>query len=86
LRITLTTVDSATIIGESTSYRQYLAAKQQTSKVCTNSHIGLELHTQLKSPKAPPILVKNVDFSGFSHLNCANAIPISMDGSVSKIS
>ena len=79
----LTTVDAATIIGESSSYRKYLAAKQQTSKVCGSSHIGLELHTQLKSQKAPPIIVKDVKFSGFSHMNCADAVPIMMDGSVS---
>ena len=79
----LTTVDAATIIGESSSYRQYLASKQQTSKICNSPHIGLELHTQMKSQKAPPILVKDVKFSGFSHINCADAVPIMMDGSVS---
>lgn len=81
----LTTVDAATIIGESNSYRQYLSRKQQTSKVCNSPHIGLELHTQLKSQKAPPIVIKDINFSGFSHLNCADAVPIMMDGSVSAI-
>lgn len=80
----LTTVDDVTIIGESSSYRQYLARKQQTSQVCSSSHIGLELHTQLKSQKAPPIIIKDLKFSGFSHMNCANAVPITMDGSVSS--
>ena len=80
----LTTVDDVTIIGESSSYRQYLARNQQTSKVCISSHIGLELHTQLKSQRAPPIIIKDVKFSGFSHMNCANAVPIMMDGSVSS--
>jgi hypothetical protein len=76
------TVDGPTIIGESESYRQYLASKRLTSQVCSNSHIGVELHTQLRTPKAPPIVIKDVVFSGFSHMNCADAVPFSLDGSV----
>jgi hypothetical protein len=76
------TVNGVTVIGESESYRKYLAAKKLTSKVCGNSHIGIELHTQLKTPKEPIIVIKNIKFSGFSHMNCSNAVPFSLDDSV----
>jgi hypothetical protein len=76
------TVSAATVIGESESYRQYLATKNLASKVCGNSHFGIELHTQLKTPKQPTIVINDVTFSGFSHLNCANAFPFTMDDSV----
>jgi hypothetical protein len=76
------TVQAAAIVGESESYRRLLVSKRLTSKVCRASHIGLELHTQLRDPKAPPIVIKGVVFSGFSHLSCPNAVPISLDSSV----
>jgi hypothetical protein len=78
------TVDAAKVVGESDSYRNLMVRKRLADRVCRNAHIGIELHTQLKTPKAPPIVIKNVEFSGFSHLTCADALPFSMDPSVSR--
>jgi hypothetical protein len=78
----LITVNSAKVIGESDSYRGYLASKGRAGLVCNSAHLGIELHTQLKSQRAPPITIKDVVFSGFSHMNCADALPFTMDGSV----
>jgi hypothetical protein len=76
------TVNAVRVVGESDSYRRLLASKRQTGQVCSASHIGIELHTQLKEPKAPPIVIKDIEFTGFSHLNCIDAVPFSMDASV----
>ena len=76
------TVDAANVVGESVSYRNLMARKKQTDRVCQNSHVGIELHTQMKTPKAPQIAIKDVTFSGFSHMTCADALPFLMDPSV----
>ena len=78
-----TRLEDTKIIGESDSYRRLLVAKRLDQKVCDASHIGVELHTQLLTPKAKGIVINNVQFSGFSHIPCNDAIPFSMDSSVS---
>lgn len=75
-------IEDTKVIGESDSYRSLMAAKRLDTKVCNNPHIGIELHTQLRAPRAMGIVIKNVEFTGFSHIPCSDAVPFLLDSSV----
>ena len=76
-------VDGARVIGESESYRALIERARLSKFVCNAPHRGIELHTRKQDPENEGVLIENVDFSGFDHLPCADAVPFSMDDTVS---
>ena len=77
-------VDGAVIIGESESYRMLMNSKRLDKFVCYSPHIGIELHTWKNDHNKDNIVIENVRFSGFSHIPCSDAVPFSVDDTVSN--
>jgi hypothetical protein len=75
-------VVGAKVIGESDSFRNLMLAKKLDKQVCNSPHIGIELHTELRTAKDTGIAISDVVFSGFGHIPCSDAVPFSMDSSV----
>lgn len=76
-------IDGAEIIGESESYGKLMKSKRLDSFVCFAPHVGIELHTGKTEYDNEKVVIENVQFSGFGHIPCTDALIFSMDDTVS---
>lgn len=80
-------VVGAVVIGQSESFRSYLESKNLNRLICSQPHIGIDIHTWKDGQGKADIslILENINFSGFRHIPCDTAFPFSMDRRVSGV-
>jgi hypothetical protein len=68
-------------IGLSASYSDILERQNLEQHVCSESHIGLEIHTHRELSRNG-LQVEDCTFTGYAHIPCKDVVPLRLDDTV----
>lgn len=70
-----------TFIGQSPTYQEIFERQNLGRGVCSEPHIGLEIHTH-RDQSTSGLQVEDCRFVGYAHLPCDDAVPLRLDETV----